>query len=214
MNRFSRIVLAVAFVLLGPLSASGQSRPQDQDLPRLNLLLDALSRVPPADAQAAIKQLSPRDVDGLLWVINNRSTARGYQSYSEPDATPPATYTQPRARQQQTTVITTNPYLGTPISPYDPRVNQYSPQGANNPYATQGGKIYGQDGTYLGKLNANKYDPESVANPYGKYGSPYSSTSINNPYSQYGSPYSAKSAKNPYTTTPPLVIYGDTAKKY
>jgi len=91
-------------------------------------------------------------------------------------------------------------------------VNEYSPTGANNPYTTNGGKIYGSDGTYLGKLNANPYDPESVANPYGKYGSPYSPTSIRNPYSTYGSPYSSKSATNPYTTTPPRVIYGDTTR--
>ena len=68
-----------------------------------------------------------------------------------------------------------------------------------------GGRIYGQDGTYLGRLNANRYDPESVANPYGRYGSPYSSTSINNPYSPYGSPYSNLSARNPYATQPPVV---------
>lgn len=84
-----------------------------------------------------------------------------------------------------TAVITTNPYLGTPISEYDQRVSRYSPYGAQNPYTTRGGRIYGQDGTYLGRLNANQYDSESVANPYGRYGSPYSSTSINNPYSRY-----------------------------
>ena len=32
-------------------------------------------------------------------------------------------------------------------------------------------RIYAPDGTYLGKLNANRYDPESVSNPYGTYGS-------------------------------------------
>ena len=30
-----------------------------------------------------------------------------------------------------------------------------------------------QDGTYLGELSDNPYDPDSVANPYGRYGSPY-----------------------------------------
>jgi len=42
------------------------------------------------------------------------------------------------------------------------------------------------DGTYLGNLNTNKYDPNSVANPYGKYGSKYSDKSINNPYNSTG----------------------------
>jgi hypothetical protein len=105
--------------------------------------------------------------------------------------------------------LTSNPYLGTPLSSSDPRVSPYSSDGALNRYTTSGGRIYAQDGTYLGRLNSNRYDPESVSNPYGTYGSPYSSTSINNPYSSYGSPYSSESATNPYTITPPVVIYGE-----
>jgi|ERR1700687_3864601 len=62
------------------------------------------------------------------------------------------------------------------------------------------------DGVFLGVLSANKYDPNSVSNPYGPYGSKYSPTSINNPYSVYGSPYSPLSATNPYATTPPIVL--------
>lgn len=65
----------------------------------------------------------------------------------------------------------------------------------------------GRTGKYLGTLSANPYDPESVNNPYGRYGSPFSQDSINNPYGQYGSPYSSDSANNPYATNPPL-IYG------
>ncbi len=56
-----------------------------------------------------------------------------------------------------------------------------------------GDKLYGKDGTYLGKVSNNKYDSESISNPYGKYGSKYSSTSINNDYSKYGSDYSTQS---------------------
>jgi hypothetical protein len=59
-------------------------------------------------------------------------------------------------------------------------------------------QIYSQEGRYLGNLNANPYDPNSVSNPYGQYGSPYSPDSINNPYGRYGSPYSPDSANNPY----------------
>ena len=58
-------------------------------------------------------------------------------------------------------------------------------------------------GDYLGCLNCSEYDPDSVQNPYGKYGSPYSPDSMNNQYGQYGSPSSPKSPTNPYTTTPP-----------
>ena len=57
--------------------------------------------------------------------------------------------------------------------------------------------------TYIGNYNTDKYDPNSVNNPYGKHGSKYSSDSINNPYGQYGSRYSNKSAINPYATQAP-----------
>jgi hypothetical protein len=93
-----------------------------------------------------------------------------------------------RAQEYDAAYLTTNPYLGQPVPPYDARVSPYSSQGALNPYTRGGGRIYAQDGTYHGRLNSNRYDSESVANPYGRYGSPYSSESINNPYSQYGSP--------------------------
>lgn len=59
-------------------------------------------------------------------------------------------------------------------------------------------RLYGSDGTFLGNLNNNRYDPDSVSNPYGQYGSRYSPNSINNPYGMYGSPYSPYSARNPY----------------
>jgi hypothetical protein len=113
------------------------------------------------------------------------------------------------AQESDPAYLTTNPYLGTEVSPYDPRISQYSTYGAKNPYTTDGGEIYAQDGTYLGRLNSNRYDPESVANPYGQYGSPYSPNSINNSYGTYGSPYSAYSPNNPYTSTPPVVRYDD-----
>lgn len=51
-------------------------------------------------------------------------------------------------------------------------------------------------GAYRGQLNSNRYDPNSVSNPYGKYGSEYSPDSVNNPYgagSRYGD-----SPNNPY----------------
>lgn len=59
---------------------------------------------------------------------------------------------------------------------------------------------------YLGNLSANPYDPESTSNPFGRYGSPYSSDSINNRFGA-GSPYSIDSPTNPYGRG--LVIMGD-----
>lgn len=66
--------------------------------------------------------------------------------------------------------------------------------------------IVSPNGKYLGNLNSNKYDPNSVANPYGRYGSEYSPDSINNPYGRYGSKYSNESPSNPYATQPPKII--------
>ncbi len=61
-------------------------------------------------------------------------------------------------------------------------------------------------GKYLGNLNSNRFDPNSISNPYGRYGSPYSPDSVNNPYGQYGSPYSPYSAWNPYATQAPVIV--------
>jgi hypothetical protein len=58
----------------------------------------------------------------------------------------------------------------------------------------------------LGNLNSNPYDPDSVSNPFGQYGSPYSPNSVNNAYGVYGSPYSPYSATNPYTTQAPTIV--------
>ena len=114
-----------------------------------------------------------------------------------------------RAQSPDPAYLTVNPYLGQPVSRYDARVSPYSSYGAANPYTSDGGRIYAPDGTYLGRLNSNPYDPESVANPYGRYGSPYSSQSITNPYGSYGSPYSSLSPTNPYTSSPPVVVYDE-----
>ena len=62
--------------------------------------------------------------------------------------------------------------------------------------------IYGgsDHDVFLGKLNADCYDSESIWNEYGTYGSKYSSKSIWNEYGTYGSKYSSKSIWNEYGT--------------
>jgi len=72
---------------------------------------------------------------------------------------------------------------------------------ARSPY------LVSPDGTYLGNLSANKFDPNSTSNPFGVYGSKFSSKSINNKFGTYGSKFSNKSANNPYATSAPRV-YG------
>jgi hypothetical protein len=78
----------------------------------------------------------------------------------------------------------------TPAVAWDYRGNTNSPQ------------IFAPNGQYLGNLNNNRYDPNSVANPYGQYGSRYSPNSINNPYGQYGNRYSPQYSK-------PRGLFGD-----
>jgi hypothetical protein len=91
------------------------------------------------------------------------------------------------------------PAVAPPVNPY--AVRPVVPSAPLGPPS-----LVGADGTYLGVLSSNKYDPLSVSNPYGQYGSKYSATSINNPYSAYGSKYSTLSATNPYATAPPVIV--------
>lgn len=70
--------------------------------------------------------------------------------------------------------------------PLDTRPRPYVRYGERyaNPYATPP-KVY-SGGRYLGELSSDRYAPDSISNPYGRYGSRYSPESINNPYSPYG----------------------------
>ena len=86
---------------------------------------------------------------------------------------------------------TANPSMpAAPPQPPGTFNNQYG-NDANSP------KLYNSQGQYHGNLNSNQYDPNSVSNPYGQYGSKYSPNSINNPYGA-GSPYQPDSPTNPY----------------
>ncbi len=70
----------------------------------------------------------------------------------------------------------------------------------------KGGILRAVDGQLLGKIDANKYDRESILNKYGPFGSRYSQTSIFNPYSKYGSKYGPLSINNPMTSSPPEIV--------
>jgi hypothetical protein len=56
-----------------------------------------------------------------------------------------------------------------------------------NRYGTTGNsmQLYDPLGGYHGNLNANPYDPNSISNPDGPYGSPYSPQSVTNPYATF-----------------------------
>ncbi|WP_461255908.1 hypothetical protein [Treponema sp. R80B11-R83G3] len=64
-------------------------------------------------------------------------------------------------------------------------------------------RIIASDGTFLGTLNENEYDSNSIYNKYGKYGSQYNAFCIFNKYGNYGSDYSDKSPFNKYANNAP-----------
>lgn len=102
-------------------------------------------------------------------------------------------------------------YLGNyTANPYLPPAPPHPSNTFNNPYGSSGNspRLYDSQGQFHGNVNANPYDPDSIANPYGQYGSRYSPDSVNNPYGQFGSPYAPQSPNNPYGTG--LPIYGTT----
>lgn len=68
-----------------------------------------------------------------------------------------------------------------------------------------GGLIYAADGQFLGVINDNEFDSNSIANSFGTYGSVYSSYSIWNEFGTYGSEFSSYSPYNAFTTTPPEI---------
>lgn len=65
--------------------------------------------------------------------------------------------------------------------------------------------IRDMQGKSLGKLSSDKYDPESVSNPYGA-GSEYKQDGVNNPYGKHGSSYSNESVTNQFATNAPEIV--------
>ena len=72
-------------------------------------------------------------------------------------------------------------------------------------YPYFGGLVYADDGQFLGVINDNQFDVNSLANSFGTYGSTFSSYSIWNEFGTYGSSFSSLSAYNSFTSTPPVV---------
>jgi len=68
--------------------------------------------------------------------------------------------------------------------------------------------IYGGSShqVYLGCLNCDSYDSNSIWNEYGTYGSEYSTNSIWNEYGTFGSEYNSYSPWNSYSNTPPAIV--------
>jgi hypothetical protein len=68
-----------------------------------------------------------------------------------------------------------------------------------------GAILVAADGTFLGNINNNPFDSDSLANSFGTYGNPFSSLSIWNQFATYGNPFSSYSPYNSFTSTPPEI---------
>jgi hypothetical protein len=84
-------------------------------------------------------------------------------------------------------------------NPYAPKVEKQPAGTFTNPYGdgSNSPRLYDSAGRFRGNLNTNRTDPDSVANPYGRYGSKYSQDSIHNRYGA-GSRYDEDSPRNRY----------------
>ena len=105
-------------------------------------------------------------------------------------------------------------------NPDGPNGSEYFPNGvANSTYLKAGPRIFSANRRFLGRLNNNDTDLQSVNNPDGIYGSDTSYYSINNPDGPYGSPFSPRSANYPYglnklgQISPTAVTYWTPASK-
>jgi hypothetical protein len=59
---------------------------------------------------------------------------------------------------------------------------------------------------YLGCLNCNNFDQNSIWNEFGKFGNIYNANCIWNEFGTFGNEFSAISPWNPYSSNPPVVV--------
>lgn len=88
------------------------------------------------------------------------------------------------------------------------------PGGTFSCASVEGAGIFSQDGKFLGKITSNRFDQDSIGNPYGSYGSQYSTSSIFNKFGPYGSESSSTSPFNQFASTPPVVVLNGRAVWY
>ena len=62
---------------------------------------------------------------------------------------------------------------------------------------------------YLGNINTNKFDSNSIWNKFGTYGNKFNSKCIWNKYGTYGGSYSEYSPFNRFSQHPPVIVDAD-----
>jgi hypothetical protein len=98
------------------------------------------------------------------------------------------------------TNATAQTYLGNlSANPYLPKAPPQPANTFNNPYGNSSNspQLFNSQGQFRGNLNSNQFDPNSVANPFGQYGSRFSPDSINNTFGA-GNPFNQDSPNNPF----------------
>ena len=65
---------------------------------------------------------------------------------------------------------------------YNRSQGRYSYSTRGNHYLNRAPRIYDYKGRYRGNLSSNRHDPDSIYNPIGRFGNPYSLDSVHNPY--------------------------------
>jgi hypothetical protein len=91
----------------------------------------------------------------------------------------------------------------TPVPPPAPPVT-----GITATCASLEGTLVYSGTVFLGRVTSNASAADSLSNPYGAYGSPYSATSIFNTFGLYGSQFSTTSAFNDLASNPPIITNG------
>ncbi len=140
---------------------------------------------------------SPGNTDTSSPSSTDSSTPTADAPTSDPDAaapteTPPADETPPSSPTGEETASTPDP-VTTSDAVYS---------------------IFAEDGAFLGVINFNSFDSDSICDSFGNYGSRFSSTSIWNSFGSYGSDFSSKSAYNEFTSTPPVIYENDVPYSY
>lgn len=74
--------------------------------------------------------------------------------------------------------------------------------------------IEAADGTFLGSLNPNKFDTQSIFNNFGPHGSKFAQISIFNNFGRYGGKFSPLSPFNSFSTSSPKIMSGDRMVAY
>jgi|ADurb_H2B_03_Slu_FD_contig_31_2739215_length_1080_multi_5_in_0_out_0_1 hypothetical protein len=130
------------------------------------------------------------------------SPSRGHVSRPQPPAHRPSDWDQPyRGRHEGQWKYA--PLVGMIVRAFLP----------SNPRLL-GAVVVADNDTFLGVISRDANDPDSLTNPYGRFGSPWSPDSIWNPDARYGREDGRGSPWNPYATKPPKVYDGNEFRGY